>query len=380
MNDKDHVKIVFLTDLHLGHNKVPVSHVYKSLTEHFFPALDKDTDMVILGGDFTDRLLTFDGTPGQFALRIIDRLIDAAHKHDFLLRIMQGTFLHDRDQLDTFTTRAERYREKDVPLPHVKVVKQLSVEYIKEYGMRVLYLPGDLPYSDMLIRAEDAISAQGGKVVDVVVHHGYLDHLVPDGVTMDRTNIHSVHDFRRILDGVLLNGHVHTPSIHQNAINGGSFERLKHGEEEPKGFYVVKLYFSGKQSVEFIENKNAAIFKTIDMTKWGDQDDCAYTEYSAIMSDFMDTVPKGKPVHIRLLTDYVDVRNAVASYSRAMFPDVHLTSARVVKRRNNIPVIDDTCELHVPDINEGNLAEVLYRETGGKVPLDSIKRMLKKGW
>ena len=58
-------------------------------------------------------------------------------------------------------------------------------------------------------------------------------------------------------------GHAHTHSIVGNAIAQGSFDRLKHGEEEPKGFVIAYIDEDNGNNVFFVENTKARIYKTV---------------------------------------------------------------------------------------------------------------------
>ena len=74
--------------------------------------------------------------------------------------------------------------------------------------------------------------------VDYAVMHGQFDYQLPKHITgMPR------HDSQKYLDIVkhyIFIGHIHTHSVYDRIIAQGSFDRLTHGQEEPKG-YVVSI-------------------------------------------------------------------------------------------------------------------------------------------
>jgi DNA repair exonuclease SbcCD nuclease subunit len=62
-------------------------------------------------------------------------------------------------------------------------------------------------------------------------------------------------------------GHVHTFSQYERIIAQGSFDRLSHGQEEPKGHVRAVVYQNGEREVTFVENTGAKKFITIDCTQ-----------------------------------------------------------------------------------------------------------------
>lgn len=73
---------------------------------------------------------------------------------------------------------------------------------------------------------------------------------------------HNSEKFFRIVKHFINIGHIHTFSKCDKIIAEGSFDRLRHGEEEPKGGVSCTISENGNSFV-FIENKLAKIFKTI---------------------------------------------------------------------------------------------------------------------
>ena len=62
-------------------------------------------------------------------------------------------------------------------------------------------------------------------------------------------------------------GHVHKRSTYKKIEVAGSFDRLAHGEEEPKGFLDVTYYSEDNRVVKFVENKDAEVYTSITLTK-----------------------------------------------------------------------------------------------------------------
>lgn len=75
---------------------------------------------------------------------------------------------------------------------------------------------------------------------------------------------HSSVKFLSIVKHFISIGHIHTFSHYEKIIAQGSFDRLRHGEEEAKGGVLCTISENGN-SFCFIQNKLAKTFKTINI-------------------------------------------------------------------------------------------------------------------
>ena len=64
-------------------------------------------------------------------------------------------------------------------------------------------------------------------------------------------------------NGLIFIGHVHKSSQYGRIIAQGSFDRLSHGEEDPKGHMRATRKTDGTHDIVFIENKKAKKYITI---------------------------------------------------------------------------------------------------------------------
>lgn len=100
----------------------------------------------------------------------------------------------------------------------------------------------------------------GLKSVDIGCMHGCFRYQLP----IQSISSHNEDFYESIVNEVIFIGHHHHHTRRGKVFAQGSFDRLCHGEESPKGFGVYTRV-AGKGKVEFIENVNAKIYKTLDV-------------------------------------------------------------------------------------------------------------------
>ena len=367
------IKIVELTDLHIGRINIPPEMVRQHLVKYLYPKL-VDADILDIGGDFFDCLCNLNNDAGIVATIIVDELIEMALEHKFYIRVVRGTFSHDRFQNRLFLTQ----RRSELKLgsnPLVKVVDRISIEVFEDLKISVLYCPDDQPYTDVTQTVLDVIEAHKLKKVDFIFSHGYFEHLLPKGLTKVPHNTLYYDRLKNKVAGAILNGHVHTPSVYEKVFNGGSFERLQHGEEENKGFFVLTYDVkSHKLTYEFIVNQDAIPFVTIDVNK-------TFTVETALewITKKVDEIRKErKDPDLKIFLRLAGNSEFVALYVRENFPNVVLTT------KSTPTQIVDTEELNIttddlPIITEDNLplmVEAALAETDTPLTVDEIKDIL----
>lgn len=334
------LNIVFLTDLHIGVARISPHRVYHNLNRYFYPSL-RDCQLLVIGGDLYDALLNLDGTPGLYAHMIIQDLRHYAKQYKFFIRVIRGTFTHDRNQLQHLLVEAD----KQTPLKHdnvpaVVLYDDIAVEQLKPLGLTLLYIPDDLPYTDALAVAKERLSAAQLSKVDVVVHHGYCTHLLPFNMPHIPPNTYTLKEYQQLYHGVMLNGHVHFMNVMENCISGGSFERFCHGEEEPKGYFVIRYDPSTHHSqFQFIENQGAAIFKTFKLSTKTDE----FELFKEQVTAYMQKLDPSQDVNLRVEIDEPAYRGWVQTWVGTTYPNVVLT-VKLARDSDHAPVDSVTLE------------------------------------
>lgn len=173
---KTPLRLLSTSDWHLGNARVPAIAICNRLREIIFPFLPI-TDLLNIGGDVWDTLLTFSTETNGIAGFIIDFLREC-DKHSVVVRVLLGTYTHDRDQSSIF----EIYHKKCHFTNDLRYVKEVSLEEITSLDVRILYLPDDLPYesSDACLEVvAEMMAARGWTYVDYVFGHGFFSHMIP---------------------------------------------------------------------------------------------------------------------------------------------------------------------------------------------------------
>ena len=177
------MKIVFLSDLHFGHKRIPGEHIYNNLKTYAYPKL-KECDVCILCGDTFHSLLDFNNPVSKYVILFINELFYLSIQYNFSIRILRGTYSHDRNQLSFIQKCAYRYTNNDKI--DLKIYDTISVdsEMINNTKLDILYLPDDLHYKnedELFDYIYTLFSEKNISKVDIVVGHGYCQYVVPFG-------------------------------------------------------------------------------------------------------------------------------------------------------------------------------------------------------
>lgn len=241
-----------INDLHLDHPHVSPRDTLENLKMVVYPLL-KDIKLLTIGGDFYDSALYLDYQGSLYAVEIFNDLCRMAIHHDYSIRVIRGTYSHDRDQLSLFAQIAKRYPDIDF-----QYYTDLAVDVVRGYSF--LYIPDNLQYSPGETR--DKIRELTGGRVDCVVGHGYVDYVLPPVVQGHQIPHFTVEELNALVSEVAIMGHVHQHSNSGKVWYSGSFDRLCHGEEEDKGCLLINLE-RGNTKVNFIKNPMAVPHVTI---------------------------------------------------------------------------------------------------------------------
>lgn len=252
-------KIACFSDIHLGHKANDTLSILKMLNEEIFNKnlLDK-INILIFAGDTFDRLLQLDYP----ALADIDyffaKLINGCASRGVIFRVLEGTPSHDRGQPERFVTIAKIIDTKC----DFAYVDKLSIEHIPSFDMNVLYIPDEwrVDNNETLQEVRDLMASRGLEQVDIAVMHGQFEYQIP--VQGKGIPVHDAAAYEKLVRSIIFIGHVHTHSRSGKIAAQGSFDRLRHGEQEPKGYLYVEIK-NNAAKVFFIENKAARVYNTL---------------------------------------------------------------------------------------------------------------------
>lgn len=261
MTKTNQLKMAVISDVHLGSKRNKASDIIANLSSCLLdPKENKDLDIIFIAGDLFDTLLSLQDDSVTDILLWFGSLFAFCEKHNIVLRVLEGTPSHDRMQ----SIHLENVAKLRASAVDFKYVKSLNIEYFPQYNINVLYVPDEWDHdpNNTLAEVKGLMAAKGLQQVDFAIMHGNFEYQLP-------TNIKGIprHDstaYSELVKHYIFIGHIHTFSTLGKIIAQGSFDRLSHNEEEPKGY--VKAFVDLKtydKSFFFIENKNARIYKTI---------------------------------------------------------------------------------------------------------------------
>lgn len=253
---------ISISDVHLGHHQTTASYILKNLNafidEHL---VDKHLDLFFIAGDLFDHLLDYPNPViAEFTI-FAHKLLKICAEEGTKLRILEGTPSHDRHQSSWFRTHASLI-EQNVDC---KYVDALSVEKIPDLGISLLYIPDEWNADTEVTyqQALDAVHEAGLNQVDLAIMHGQFNYQLPPAAT--KIPRHNEAKYLELVKHFIFIGHVHVFSVYERILAQGSFDRIAHGEENPKGGIYFRIQEDNNDSFLFLENKNAKTYITINL-------------------------------------------------------------------------------------------------------------------
>lgn len=260
---KPHRSYLVLSDIHLGARTTTATEILNHLTTFFDDFSAKSpfckVKVIFIAGDLWDDTLAFaDELFGQFLPWFL-RFLRWCSLYGIKLRIMEGTPRHDRKQAATLA--------KIVDMLHIEIdfkyVSELSIEYIDGLDMSVLYVPDECRHTAAVVErdVEALFTEHNLAQVDIAIMHGMFKYQL--GTIPMNSKVHDEEWYLEKVKNYISIGHIHTYSQYSRIVAEGSFDRLAHGEESPKGAVLFQETEAGEWVYFFIENTHAKVYKTI---------------------------------------------------------------------------------------------------------------------
>lgn len=263
---KKNISYLTISDIHFLNDQNDSQHIYESFMQYMdgFSSKSrfKDLDIIFIAGDIFD---TYKDTkhPDNLIVSIWMQLMMAfCKRHGIKLRILEGTPGHDYKQAANYQPLADATGEG----LDYKYVGMLSFERMEDLGLTILYVPDEWGGSAAECKRQIIEMMERNNIdkFDIACMHGMCDFQIPE--VGDHPLKHDSGWLMEIVRSFINIGHDHTFKVFGRIIIQGSFDRMAHGEEGKKGAVVCHLRMDGEHIFEFIENKNARIFKTIKVT------------------------------------------------------------------------------------------------------------------
>jgi len=254
------MNIAFISDIHLAHPRTSTYHIVKNLREAF-PDNEQTgkLDLLFFAGDVFDRLMNLPQDEVDAIQEWISDLLRICVKWNVIVRVLEGTPSHDWRQSKQFVNINNGLHIG----ANLKYVDTLSIERLDELGgLTVLYVPDEwnADASVTWLQVGELLRIHGLEQVDVACMHGSFDYQLP----IESVKNHNSDNYMTIVRHYIGIGHVHLRTERGGKILAqGSFDRLSHGEEAPKGHYRACIHPDGDYHW-FVENPGARLYKTLD--------------------------------------------------------------------------------------------------------------------
>ncbi len=371
------MRFITISDIHIGHNKVYPETIWNNLKEYLYPHL-KDIDVLFICGDYFETILSIDDKATYCGIMIMSEIFNLAIEYKFKVRILRGTVSHDRNQNKIFNSIITNLDQKI----DYKYFDILDFEYMEDLDLKILYLPDELPYkdsNDCLSLIKNRMTDLNWDTIDIVIGHGNFEHAMPYGMPLS-PKMFRAEQFKNIVKGKIFMGHIHSYSAYKNIVYNGSFDRLRHGEEESKGFIITQVDSNKNYKSKFIENKNATKFISLTLPSTDDFDMNVNFVDKYISDNFTDYFLSNQPLYIRILHPDITMRDVIKKSINSKYPlKVYVTSISTNKKEYEKLTVDqfltDVMDEVIP--TKDNICELVSEYLSKEVNFDIDKKQIE---
>lgn len=253
------MRILLLADLHTGNIK-DINYFYEIVTG----IIDKEiilkkTDLVVILGDYFDRLFKCNEEFISLAINIMSYLIRACKHNGTKIRIIYGTESHEMNQYRLFNYHFTS------PNIDIKVFDTVTEEETLP-GTTFLYVPEEYMF-DKHKHYEKTLYS--GKKYDYIFGHGIIIDGMPNNISYDNASSTDEKQVPKFKSGEFSDickisawGHYHIATDMGNVHYVGSLFRNCFGEEKAKGYAIIE-----NDQYIFVENKAAYEFNTYEFNE-----------------------------------------------------------------------------------------------------------------
>jgi hypothetical protein len=362
MRQRD-LKIASFSDVHLGHASTPtrliLDNLYKAFPDN---AKTGELDLILLGGDLFDSELQYSDPDIVEIEKWMYYMLGLCARRHIVLRILEGTFSHDRAQGLNFEKIA-RMCGLEVDF---RYVKSIEVEQIESLGISMLYVP-DFTTAEvdrLWKEVQQALASAGVDQVDYCNLHGAFTYQLPP-ISKVQAACHSMERYLSIVRNYIFTGHIHLSSVWDRILCNGSFDRLSHGEEEAKGHWEALIRQNGEDDFTFVVNEGAKIYKSLDCTHLTLEDSLALIDK---------TVKTLRPDSaIRLVAERGDpILHALARVRKDYYQFQWTTKSVEVKDVQKNLLVDLRGEFKEIDITPDNVFDLMMERIQRRAPADPV--------
>lgn len=347
------IKYMVVSDIHFGSNKNKTTNIANNLLNYLYVNVKiiKDLDVFILAGDVYDRLLSMASLDNIIAMECLTKLCMFCKLHNIKLRILEGTPSHDNKQCKVLYTVLE---ELNIDIDF-RYIENIEIEYMKEFDTYILYIPDEIHHNaeDTLKEVKVLMESMNLVKVHIAIMHGAFKYQLP---MVDLASSHDENEYLALVEHYISIGHIHDESVFKRILAQGSFDRLAHNEENPKGAMYIEIN-NDRRNYTFIENKDAMIFKSINIDN---EDIMESIEYiGGILKDIV----SGSHIRLIMKSNNPLLKSVHDIYKR--FPEYNFI-VKSIKDEKHIEVKVDNVlangKIEVVQITKDNIVNLIMNE------------------
>lgn len=348
-------RIIHLSDLHFGLRTVPTSDITSNIMELLSKLPNKDTiDYIAVTGDVFEDAIQYKRDEARSITRFINQLLRFCYIHNIVLIVLEGTDTHDHKQSRMFVT-LNNERDKPIQLYYLE-----TLQFLKIGELTFISIPDSIG-STQIIKHEVAklLVENNCKKVNILLTHGmYTHHLDPKLHERYLDTLHNTEFYANVAD-LVLNGHIHPSSLVKNILTAGSFDRLRHGEEHPKGMWDISYdALTGEFTPTFVENKKAHLFIT---KQWLDEEVADVLTKAEIL---LNENVRLQTQHLRIIHHPTLNSRSITEWLKDKYPLLSIKCEAVKdKQVANVSVkVEDFLQIKKVSINKDTIVELLKQK------------------
>lgn len=368
------IKYLVIGDVHLGSERTKTVFIIKNLDEFFDNYRDDgrfaNIDTIYIAGDLFDKSLSLTSDDAYEILLWMGRLMRFCYRRKIALRVLRGTPSHDREQSKLSEVMYHFMVKSDQDFDF-KYVDTLFIEKNEKLGLNILYVPDEWNSNNdtTLQQVKELMRSEGLNQLDIAVMHGSFKYQLP--FAPPSVPMHDESAYLALVKYNISIGHVHEFSVFDRIVAEGSFDRLNHGSEDPKGGVLFTIDENGSR-YEFIENKTAKVYKTIELKNKDLEKSLAQISKGTLK------LPMDSYVRIKTTKDH-PVYQAFSEV-QAKFPSFNFTKLTKEDERDNYELIASTVSLdngYVPiHIHRDNIVNLVTETIMSKHVLTERQKLL----
>jgi len=344
---------IVISDVHIGNNRIDDNKMLKALRDVFCSqtsqnALIDSINTFFIAGDLWDRLLSLNHPNLDNIINSLTFILRECKRRMIRIYVLEGTKSHEWAQSELLVS-LNRASGIEADLYYIK---ELSIWHDDRFNMDLLFVPDDLHHDHSIIysQVDSKLKEKQLEQVDLAIMHGMFKHQVPANLNLP---CHDNTLYENIVRYGIFIGHVHLRSELGKIYAQGSFGRISHNEEDPKGYYHFWFDEQHVFHTEFIENTQAELFITVD---------CSGLDTSQTLAKVQEVVRTvGEDVTLRIKSEASNPIFSNLSELYNAFPMVRFSEPKKIVEKKKVKKVELKHAAFIPTvINKDNIGSLIH--------------------